>query len=139
MDPAIVQQIKISKPEHASASANAQISPSSSTEMETGALGQNTSGKPSHETESGDNAPRRRRTNSLRNVKNSTEVLRQRSLKAPAAQNRPGAASIIKEGKQFTVGNVGTGGFIYLKYEISGVCVEGTLDSFADNLATQTI
>jgi hypothetical protein len=57
----------------------------------------------------------RRRRNSLRNVKNSKELLRDRSIKM---RDGPSSAESIlssKEGKNFTVGNVGTGGLIYLR------------------------
>jgi hypothetical protein len=57
----------------------------------------------------------RKRNNSLRNVKNSKELLRDRSLKK---RDGPSSAENVlssKEGKNFTVGNVGTGGLIYLR------------------------
>ena len=57
----------------------------------------------------------RGRQNSLRHVKNSTEVLRQRSLK----RGNRGVASdknvATREGRQFTVANVGNNGKIYLR------------------------
>lgn len=57
------------------------------------------------------------RKNSLLRVKNSTEVLRQRSTRAQhEAERCDGTSSTTKEGRHFTVGNVGTGGKLYLRY-----------------------
>ncbi|KAL1961595.1 hypothetical protein VTN77DRAFT_1421 [Rasamsonia byssochlamydoides] len=61
------------------------------------------------------NRGRRDLTASLLRVKNSTEVLRQRSLKrsnAPLAVDVPSSG---REGTHFTVGNVGNNGRIYLR------------------------
>ena len=56
----------------------------------------------------------RTRNNSLRHVKNSKELLRERSIKRHVVRGiDPHATS--KEGRNFTVGNVGTGGLIYLR------------------------
>jgi hypothetical protein len=59
------------------------------------------------------------RTNSLRRMKNSTELLRQRSLKLSKTDDimsegfgNPGG----REGRHFTVSNVGHNGKIYLRY-----------------------
>lgn len=54
----------------------------------------------------------RGRNNSLRRVKNSTEVLRQKSARKeePSETLAP-----LREGRQYTVGNVGTGGWLYLR------------------------
>jgi len=54
------------------------------------------------------------RNNSLRHVKNSKELLRQRSLKRNVIHGID-AHALSKEGRNFTVGNVGTGGLIYLR------------------------
>jgi hypothetical protein len=56
----------------------------------------------------------RPRNNSLRHVKNSKELLRERSIKRTAARDIDAQAT-SKEGRNFTVGNVGTGGLIYLR------------------------
>lgn len=59
----------------------------------------------------------RSRQNSLRRVKNSTDMLRQQSLqrqrskKEAAADGNQGG----REGRQFTVANVGNNGMIYLR------------------------
>ena len=57
----------------------------------------------------------RSRANSLRNVKNSTEVLRQRSMKRRNKETEMERNLSTKEGRQFTVANVGTNGKIYLR------------------------
>lgn len=57
----------------------------------------------------------RGRQNSLRHVKNSTEVLRQRSTRRAAKDPTSDANGGIREGRQFTVANVGNNGKIYLK------------------------
>jgi hypothetical protein len=56
----------------------------------------------------------RTRNNSLRHVKNSKELLRERSIKRNIVHSAD-ALSTSKEGRNFTVGNVGTGGLIYLR------------------------
>ena len=56
----------------------------------------------------------RTRNNSLRHVKNSKELLRERSFKRNLKRDADPLAS-SKEGRNFTVGNVGTGGLIYLR------------------------
>jgi hypothetical protein len=62
------------------------------------------------------------RTNSLRRVKNSSELLRQRSLKRsktddimPEGIGNSGG----REGRHFTVSNVGHNGKIYLRYGLT--------------------
>ena len=59
---------------------------------------------------------KKERQNSLRHVKNSTEVLRQRSAQTGAGTITPDGGSGGREGRQFTVGNVGNNGIIYLRY-----------------------
>lgn len=61
----------------------------------------------------------RSRQNSLRRVKDSTDALRERSLQTQlpkkavvAAEGVPGG----REGRKFTVGNVGNNGMIYLRF-----------------------
>lgn len=61
---------------------------------------------------------KKERQNSLRHVKNSTEVLRQRSAQAGGGTITPDGSSGGREGRQFTVGNVGNNGIIYLRYVI---------------------
>lgn len=56
----------------------------------------------------------KKRSNSLRRVKNSTEILRQRSTKSARRQKQQDLPSDTRGGRNFTVGNVGTGGILYL-------------------------
>ena len=65
---------------------------------------------------SSERARSRGRRNSLRNVKNSTEVLRQRSLKRGNRELASDNSAIAREGRHFTVANVGNNGKIYLRY-----------------------
>ena len=58
----------------------------------------------------------RGRQNSLRRVKNSKEVLRQRSANRDNKGVAPDGLSGGREGRQFTVANVGNNGRIYLRY-----------------------
>lgn len=58
----------------------------------------------------------RSKKNSLRRIKNSTDVLRQRSTRAQLGAEPYHQMSNSKEGCHFTVGNVGTGGKLYLRY-----------------------
>ena len=53
--------------------------------------------------------------NSLRRAKNSTEVLRQRSTKSTKKPKQLETIPDTREGRNFTIGNVGTGGVLYLK------------------------
>lgn len=55
------------------------------------------------------------RQNSLRRVKNSTDVLRQRSTNATSKDIVSDGLSGGREGRQFTVANVGNNGMIYLR------------------------
>ena len=57
----------------------------------------------------------RGRQNSLRHVKNSTEVLRQRSRRRAAKDAVLEGTPAAREGRQFTVANVGNNGMIYLR------------------------
>lgn len=57
----------------------------------------------------------RGRQNSLKRVKNSTDILRQRSLKRASKDTAADANASTREGKQFTVANVGSNGKIYLR------------------------
>lgn len=61
-------------------------------------------------------AGKKERQNSLRHVKNSTEVLRQRSAQSGGGNITPDGGSGGRAGRQFTVGNVGNNGIIYLRY-----------------------
>lgn len=61
---------------------------------------------------------KKERQNSLRHVKNSTEVLRQRSAQTGGGTITPDGSSGGREGRKFTVGNVGNNGIIYLRYVI---------------------
>lgn len=66
----------------------------------------------------------RGRQNSLRRVKNSTEVLRQRSATRGNQELASDGAAGGREGRQFTVANVGNNGRIYLRYAclLDGSC-----------------
>lgn len=64
----------------------------------------------------------RGRQNSLRHVKNSKEVLRQRSANRGNDDVAPDGMSGGREGRQFTVANVGNNGRIYLRYD----CITST-------------
>lgn len=80
---------------------------------------------PKQEQQSGTNAglnsfekaTTRGRQNSLRHVKNSNEVLRQRSANRGHKDVAPDGTSGGREGRQFTVANVGNNGRIYLRYD----------------------
>ena len=61
--------------------------------------------------------PARGRPNSLRHAKNSKEVLRQRSANRGNKDAAPDGTSGGREGRQFTVANVGNNGRIYLRYD----------------------
>ncbi|KAI9825751.1 MAG: hypothetical protein M1819_000469 [Sarea resinae] len=58
---------------------------------------------------------RRGRQNSIRNAKNSTEELRKRSRAASSGNIASDGTSAGRTGRQFTVGNVGNNGMIYLR------------------------
>lgn len=60
-------------------------------------------------------AQKRGRQNSLKHVKNSTEVLRQRSIKRNNPDT-PESNGSTREGRSFAVANVGGNGKIYLRY-----------------------
>jgi hypothetical protein len=57
----------------------------------------------------------KKQSNSLRRAKNSTEVLRQRSTRSTKKPTKLETIPDNREGRNFTVGNVGTGGVLYLK------------------------
>lgn len=57
----------------------------------------------------------RARTNSLRHVKNSTEMLKQKSLRRKQDDSILDSSATLKGGRHFTVGNVGNNGRIYLR------------------------
>lgn len=61
------------------------------------------------------NTSDKKRSNSLRRVKNSTEILRQRSTKSARRQKQQEPPTDTRGGRNFTVGNVGTGGILYLR------------------------
>lgn len=67
------------------------------------------------ERKSSERSRSRGRQNSLRHVKNSTKVLRQRSLKQSKTQDDLERNPSIREGRHFTVANVGNNGKIYLR------------------------
>lgn len=55
----------------------------------------------------------KKRSNSLRRAKNSTELLKQRSVNTEKGAKQPDS-STVKRGRNFTVSNVGTGGLLHL-------------------------
>ena len=57
----------------------------------------------------------RGRQNSLKRTKNSTDMLRQRSLKRDGKDTNAEGNPNSREGRQFTVANVGNNGKIYLR------------------------
>ncbi|KIW46977.1 uncharacterized protein PV06_02594 [Exophiala oligosperma] len=61
------------------------------------------------------NVSGKKRAGSLRRVKNSTEVLRQRSARSSKKTKPLETIPDTRSGRNFTVGNVGTGGILYLK------------------------
>lgn len=60
----------------------------------------------------------RGRQNSLKRTKNSTDVLRQRSLKRDGKGGAVDSNPTTREGRQCTVANVGNNGKIYLRYDL---------------------
>ena len=60
-------------------------------------------------------AAEKKTSNSLRRAKNSTEVLRQQSTKSAKKPKQLETIPDTREGRNFTIGNVGTGGVLYLK------------------------
>lgn len=67
------------------------------------------------ERKSSDDTRTRGRQNSLKRTKNSTDVLRQRSLKRDGKGGVVDSNPATREGRQFTVANVGNNGKIYLR------------------------
>lgn len=64
--------------------------------------------------------PGRLRTNSLRRTNNSNELIRQGPLESPSSSSDGvGSRSDGREGRYFTVGNVGNNGKIYLRYVVN--------------------
>ena len=55
------------------------------------------------------------RQDSLKRVKNSTDILRQRSMKQDTKDGGADTNGSAREGRQFTVANVGNNGKIYLR------------------------
>jgi hypothetical protein len=115
VDPAIAQQISRSKSSHQDLTSKAERRRSTS-------IGNQQTQKPEQapvkEIAQGKPLPKsleRTRKNSLRRVKNSTEILRQRSTRAQHESKPSDGAPALKGGRNFTVGNVGTGGKLYLR------------------------
>ena len=92
---------------------------------DTSAYGNGSTKKPKYDHQSSTNLDRkpsgdvtaRGRQNSLRHAKNSKEVLRQRSVNRGNKDVAPDGTSGGREGRQFTVANVGNNGRIYLRYD----------------------
>jgi len=57
----------------------------------------------------------RKGSNGLRRVKNSTEILRQRSTKTAKKSKHMETMSDTREGRNFTITNVGVGGMLHLR------------------------
>ncbi|ERF75226.1 hypothetical protein EPUS_00018 [Endocarpon pusillum Z07020] len=117
LDPAIVRQISRSKSSHQQLSAKAkQPFPILASEQHMHESHNTIQYEPLH-----GKPPRKifekTRKNSLRRVKDSTEVLRQKSTSARHVANTSDgtSATASKGGRHFTVGNVGTGGKLYLR------------------------
>ena len=89
------------------------------------AYGNGSTKKPKQDHQSSNNFDRkpsekvtaRGRPTSLRHAKNSKEVLRQRSANRGNKDVAPDGTSGGREGRQFTVANVGNNGRIYLRYD----------------------
>ncbi len=119
LDPAVAWHISRSKSSHQELSARAkQHSPNLPTEQHIHEShkpvpGDRLQGKPPQK------ILEKTRKNSLRRVKDSTEVLRQKSTTARHVANISDgtSATASKGGHHFTVGNVGTGGKLYLRYD----------------------
>ena len=119
IDPAIARQISRSKSSHQQLSAKAK--------QRSSALEADQQLHESHDTfrkeDSRDKPPRndfeKTRKTSLRRVKISTEVLRQRSTRGQHEANTSDGTSTSNVGRHFTVGNVGTGGKLYLRCAFS--------------------
>ena len=92
---------------------------------DTPAYGNGSTKKPKQDHQSSNNLDRkpsekvtaRGRPTSLRHAKNSKEVLRQRSANRGNKDVAPDGTSGGREGRQFTVANVGNNGRIYLRYD----------------------
>jgi hypothetical protein len=123
VEPAVVRQIVVGTAHEATGAAQAQNPKSSSTKKDAVA-DKRARKRPSQDGRRGADGAvgavtsqesfGRPRNNSLRHVKNSKELLRERSVKRAAARDIDAQAT-SKEGRNFTVGNVGTGGLIYLR------------------------
>jgi hypothetical protein len=119
IDSAIARQISRSKSSHQPLSITAkQHSPARAAEEQTNEAhhairNEHSRGKPLPK------SLEKTRKTSLRRVKNSTEVLRQRSTRAQHGLKPSDGTSASKEARNFTVGSVGTGGKLYLRYALS--------------------
>ncbi len=122
LDPAIARHISRSKSSHQELSARAEKhSPILPTEQHiheshNAARDERLHGKPPRK------ILEKTRKNSLRRVKDSTDVLRQKSTTARHVANTSDgtSAAASRGGHNFTVGNVGTGGKLYLRYDFPG-------------------
>ena len=65
-------------------------------------------------------SPRRQR--SIRRTKGSVEDLASRAKSQESKRISPDTGSLGRGGRQFTVGNVGNNGRIYLRYDFSYMC-----------------
>lgn len=120
LDPAIARQISRSKSSHQQLSAKAkQHSPILATEQHMHESHNTIQDEPLHG-KPPQKLLEKTRKNSLRRVKDSTEVLRQKSTSTRHVANASDgtSATASKGGRHFTVGNVGTGGKLYLRYDL---------------------
>lgn len=120
IEPAVVRQIILRTGDGKTDAPQARNPTLASTTKEA-AIDKTTGKRPSRDERRGANGAAasqesigRTRSNSLRHVKNSKELLRQRSIKRNVIRGIDAHAS-SKEGRNFTVSNVGTGGLIYLR------------------------
>jgi hypothetical protein len=120
VEPAVARQIVVGTGDETTDTAQARNPKSASTKKEV-ATDKRARKRPSQDERRGaDGAVAsqesfgRPRNNSLRHVKNSKELLRERSIRRNLMRDIDAQAT-SKEGRNFTVGNVGTGGLIYLR------------------------
>lgn len=107
IDPAVASQITRTTTESSRVgSSPAKRSKTSDTEM---------SSRGHARTASAPSKSGKKQSNSLRLAKNSTEVLRQRSVKSRKRVEQLETIADTRGGRNFTIGNVGTGGVLYLR------------------------
>ena len=116
VEPAVVRQIVVANGGKLSLSPPTTISTSAGTTKRPIAQSQKVEKNlPNAKTTTNGKSGKTRNNNTLRRVKNSKEVLRDRTTRSRTAVSGPDILATLKEGRNFTVGNVGTGGIIYLR------------------------